>query len=284
MSTEAPVALRADACPEPEQLAAYIDGGLPPAERTTVERHLVGCADCRDVVGETVRTVRDLPSVIEVAPSRWKRLTVAGGVLAAAAAVVLMVRLQQPSLYYVPEMAGLVKATGETRPITARLTGGFAYAPPPSPTRGAGSQASIEVAGAAEAVRAVAARTPTPSGDAALGVANVFLGDLPQAVVALRKAAASGDSRILSDLSAVLLAEAERTGSNATAKEALDAADAAVRDPNAPIEAFFNRALALEALPSPDAPEAWRTYLARDSNSDWAAEARLHLERLTRRD
>src|SRR5262245_15997523 len=124
MTTEAPVALRADACPEPEQLAAYIDGTLAPAERTTVERHLVDCADCRDVVGETVVTVKQFPHVVDVKPSRWKWVAAGGGVLAAAAAVLLVVQVQGPRSGEIPELTRLAQAVGQERVIEPRLTGG----------------------------------------------------------------------------------------------------------------------------------------------------------------
>src|SRR5215471_6052156 len=59
----------ADACPGPEQLAAYVDGMLAPADRTDLDRHLAGCADCREVVGDTreaLGTLRDGRR-----PGRW---------------------------------------------------------------------------------------------------------------------------------------------------------------------------------------------------------------------
>jgi CHAT domain-containing protein len=47
-------------------------------------------------------------------------------------------------------------------------------------------------------------------------------------------------------------------------------------------KATFNRALVLEQLKHNDAAAAeWRTYLASDGSSPWAAEARQHLQRLT---
>src|SRR5262245_17961319 len=96
MTTEAPRALTADACPDPEQLAAYVDGGLPPDERTVVESHLSECADCRDIVGGAV-AASPAPRPVVLRPARGKWIAVGGGLLAAAAALVMVVKLQQPS-------------------------------------------------------------------------------------------------------------------------------------------------------------------------------------------
>jgi|CXWL01.1.fsa_nt_gi hypothetical protein len=43
-----------DTCPPAEQLAAYVDGVLPPAERAVVEKHLATCEDCYEEVAATL--------------------------------------------------------------------------------------------------------------------------------------------------------------------------------------------------------------------------------------
>jgi anti-sigma factor RsiW len=47
--------LLARACPEPPQLAAFVDDQLPLQERTAVIVHLVDCGVCRALVIQTVR-------------------------------------------------------------------------------------------------------------------------------------------------------------------------------------------------------------------------------------
>jgi hypothetical protein len=42
-------------CPTDEELAAYIDGGLSPAESRRVTEHLASCADCFELYSETAR-------------------------------------------------------------------------------------------------------------------------------------------------------------------------------------------------------------------------------------
>ena len=60
MSTEAPATLRAGACPDSEVLAAHIDGRLAPGERTTIERHLSECPECRDLVAGSVELADEI--------------------------------------------------------------------------------------------------------------------------------------------------------------------------------------------------------------------------------
>ena len=61
------------------------------------------------------------------------------------------------------------------------------------------------------------------------------------------------------------------------------AAERAVKADERLIEARFNRALALESLfLEEQARQAWQDYVARDPGSEWADEARRHLEKLQR--
>src|SRR3954465_14012767 len=111
------MAQRAGACPDPEQLAAFIDGGLPPDERTLVEEHLADCPDCRDILGGSVESLDEIraeleqkknqeltpesrpqpgpaPNVVDLKRWRAKRIVaVTVGLVAAAAAVILVVWL-----------------------------------------------------------------------------------------------------------------------------------------------------------------------------------------------
>jgi predicted anti-sigma-YlaC factor YlaD len=89
MTTGAPEALRTDTCPNLEQLAAYVEAGLPRLERTLVERHLLECADCREVVADSVAINDEMDrGAVPAVPTRiwWMGL---GAVLAAAAAIAL---------------------------------------------------------------------------------------------------------------------------------------------------------------------------------------------------
>lgn len=43
-------------CPDPEFLAAYLDGPLTPKERTFIEEHLVDCHKCRHIVSIAIKS------------------------------------------------------------------------------------------------------------------------------------------------------------------------------------------------------------------------------------
>jgi len=277
MSTAAPAAPRADACPEPEQLAAFIDGGLPPVERTTVERHLTWCGECRDIVGDAFA---ERPASAPARRPIWGRLAVAGGLVAAAAAVVLVVRSQGPSPYYVPEMSALVKVETSRRPTEGRISGGFRYAPPPIVTRGPGDTQNQQLAATAAEVRTRIADRTGAVAEAARGVTFLLTGEPTPAVTALERATAdpSASPRMWSDLAAAWLAR----GESGDAERALTAAERAIAGDSSLVEARYNRALALERLQrTSDALDAWRQYAAAEKDAGWAAEAQRHIARLS---
>lgn len=58
-STSTQTTSAAGLCPTDEELAAYIDGGLDPAESRRVTEHLVDCEDCFELYGETARFLVD---------------------------------------------------------------------------------------------------------------------------------------------------------------------------------------------------------------------------------
>jgi tetratricopeptide (TPR) repeat protein len=101
--------------------------------------------------------------------------------------------------------------------------------------------------------------------------------DRKNAVVALEKAAdrAPDDVTYQSDLAAALIA----IGDPANLKRAI--CDRALKADPRSAEALFNRAKALELLGQTDeAISAYKRYLAVDSSSPWAEEAREHIKSL----
>jgi predicted anti-sigma-YlaC factor YlaD len=42
-------------CPDPEFLAAYLDGRLTPKEKTLIEKHLIDCHKCRHIVSMAIK-------------------------------------------------------------------------------------------------------------------------------------------------------------------------------------------------------------------------------------
>ena len=296
MTPETPRSTGADgpACPDPNELAEYVDHVLPDAPRAAIERHLLDCASCRDAAVEAarfreherfdaVRGREDAVSVNTVRPFRGRWVTAATATLAAAAAVVLIVRMTAGDRARDAAIADLVAAVSSapTRPVVGRLTGGFAYAPAPSATRGAVPDAPASVRIAAAALEEKVGQGDTADARAAVGIAHLAVGDLDRAIPALEEAVSREPQQAAfsSDLAAGYLGRWQRDGREEDLRRAIDAADRALRaNPNL-LEARFNRALALAALPQADR-SGLTDYLAHDSTGPWADEARARLAQL----
>jgi anti-sigma factor RsiW len=225
-----------------------------------------------------------------VVPFRTRSwVTGVGGVLAAAAALVLIVRITAPAslpswLGGRPPFEELVLAldTQRVRPVEGRLMGGFAYKPAPSPTRGGGGADKLgrawspTVNVATANIEKFAEGNTSAGARAALGVALIVDGELDAAIAVLEQAAKDSpeEPAIHTNLSAAYLARARWWNHPEDWPKALDAADRAIAlDANAP-EPYFNRALALEGLEQTErAAQAWADYAARDRHSDWTREA-----------
>ncbi|HEX7184221.1 MAG TPA: CHAT domain-containing protein [Thermoanaerobaculia bacterium] len=114
----------------------------------------------------------------------------------------------------------------------------------------------------------------------------LLAGQPDRAIATLEQALAEkpGDPGVLSDLAAAFLVRGSAQDQPLDLIAALDCAERAVaRSPASP-EALFNRALARQRLHlSGQASRAWDEYLERDSESDWAKEARTALAALTNR-
>lgn len=99
-AAEAPAGPGAAACLDSETLAAFIDGGLSPAQRAAAEAHLAGCDRCLQL---TAAIIRAEPPPLETPRWSWLRsgwlapLTTVSAVAVAVAAW-LMVRDTQPTI------------------------------------------------------------------------------------------------------------------------------------------------------------------------------------------
>jgi CHAT domain-containing protein len=288
--------------PDAELLAEYADGLLSGAARAQLEEHLAACDDCRTVVmNATALALEDRtpthrrsgePNVVGLgARRRWVGV---GAALAAAAVLILAVPLIAPDWLADslgnrgalgrPELRDLITAVAAepTRLVAGRLSG-FPYAPPPSVSRtGASQSVSPQIKIAAATIEDLAQRQSNPTRLASLGLAYLAVGDLDRAVTTLEDASnAVADAQVHSDLSAVLIARGGRRKEDLP--RALAAAERAVHSATPPIEAWFNRALALELLGlRSQAAKAWQDYLDRDPNSPWADEARQRLAALSK--
>lgn len=100
---------------------------------------------------------------------------------------------------------------------------------------------------------------------------------LDRAISTLRQAAALSDrpAAPLADLAAALIVRAERTQAPRDLLEAYETAEQALRREPRNVAALYNRALALDRFGLVDeAAKDWRAYLAADSTSAWADDAR----------
>jgi CHAT domain-containing protein len=177
-------------------------------------------------------------------------------------------------------LSELVKASDGPRSIEGRLTGGFRYgAFTPRRTRGSAPLASVapQLLIARAELTKIALTSDAAAHDAALGVALLATGESTPAIELLQEALAEQPdaARWQSDLAAAYLARAADTASPIDLARAGDAAGHAAAIERASLEAHFNLAIVLEKL-SLDGPAhaAWREYLAADSESPWAGEAR----------
>jgi tetratricopeptide (TPR) repeat protein len=278
--------------PEAEILAAYADRALSPAERQAVERHAAGCAECRDILADTIASIEDdrrEERRVEPAPPlpfrrrRWALGVVTG--LAAAAVLVLAVQVVAPGRLASligretqPDVEELVAAFADqpNRLVEGRLSGGFPYGAPPEITRGAASIAlapGVRIAMAR--IEAAAAADSSVNSRWALGAARLGAGNVDDAIAVLTELARSNpaNAALHSDLSAAYLARARTAAGTDDARNALAAADKALAlSPGLP-EALFNRALALETTQPEQAAQAWQAVAEREPDSPWAREA-----------
>jgi hypothetical protein len=291
------------------------------SERAAVEAHVATCADCYEIMSEVLhvqeemsaeRPGMDVTPDVSSTPAAWNPAreprrdapvprpggetrvvrgvfgrrkavwSVVGGVLATAAALVLVVRLQ-PTWWtggVDPKLADLVEAVGEERTVEARLTGGFKYGPLRSPVRSGGRAGPTDnwaLLAAAGRIREEAEKDPTPENLHALGLAQVLAGQANEAIDTLSELAMRmpQSARLASDLAAAYIARAENYGAVEDNVKALQFAERATQLDPQMVEAWFNRALALKAIGSTEAVRAaWEDYLKHDSTSRWADEVR----------
>lgn len=263
-----------------ELLAMFAEGRLTADEAKEVAGHVADCAPCLQVVravNETFRDERDEPWY----RTRW--LAVAAIVACAVVAGIFVFRTTtRPS----SPVARLVELSPrEARPVEARLTGGFAWAPYRGPVRatdGAVSAQQMKLTGAAGEIVESAQRNGNADAQHAAGLALVLVQQPEEAIARLEASAKrSNDPKVWTDLGAARYLAASQLGRASLYPTALAAEDKALRiDPNLP-EALFNRALILERLGlTEDAKRAWETYLRADPSSPWAVEARSRMAQL----
>ena len=296
MAAEA-LTYRPEACPDAETLAAYLEGRLAQDERERVIAHVADCDDCYFVMTEAAQIPAPDAAVMTVEANieqplapRWRRwpasriIWASAAGLAAAASLVLAIGTGIiPWRGDSSDLRALVAAVGTDRTFEPRLSGGFVYGPVRGPVRGAaGAPASPDVRIAVASIEKEAARRQTARSLHELGIAYLVTGDVPHAIVTLEDAAnRTNTARALSDLAAAYLVRGVRENRPQDVSRALALASLAVQRDASMREALFNRASALDHLSMfDDARQAWQAYLKVDDQTGWAAEARIHLQRL----
>ena len=264
--------------PDPETLAAFVEGRLDSTAKTRVVEHLDRCDACTDDVAVAMKAPRDV----------WHRWRTVAPWLIATAAVLLIVTVPAIREAIERPFRGspvdrlIALAPSTARLVEPRLTGGFRWAQYHGPLRGNEEQvdaAALRLSGAAGELIERSARDSSAAAQHAAGVALILVQKSNEAVARLESAArGTRDATLWSDLAAAQYEAALRQGRAALYPEALASADAALRIDQRLPEALFNRALVLEKMGLTDeARRAWQRCLEVDGSSAWAAEARAHL-------
>ncbi len=280
-------------CPGAETLAAYIDGRVTAAERTEIDAHLANCEDCYLMFSEAVLQQQSERTSGDRSRYRWIPRMAAG--LAAAAGIFWAVESLKPSPENRPPTTAVIAALNELdaaagayRKFEPRLTVTFTHREmeptlrsAESPGRTASAQGDAAQKQLREAARKVeiAAKLSGAGAEGHQALAGMYfaLGQAQPAAAVLEPDAQSSDAGLLSDLAATYLARR----ADGDVQRALNLLEhAVVLDPNR-AEAWFNLGLAAGAArQTRRAEEAWQRYLLLDSSSEWATEARWHLQKL----
>jgi CHAT domain-containing protein/tetratricopeptide (TPR) repeat protein len=228
-------------------------------------------------------------------PSPWRT--------AAVAAVLLVAALGVWRIYFYQSevdkgLVALNAAYREQRPIEARITQ-LDYAPFVT-TRGPGTARfnESELRRAELTLLEALSKKPTLAGHHALGKVYLAKSEFDPAIQEFEEAL-KGDpnnAQIYADLGAAYLekgkeelakGKSDQSSSEAgkgfqyLARSLSSLSKALEHDPNL-LEALYNKALCFEYMLLPEkAKEAWEAYLAHDSQSKWAEEARRHLANLS---
>ncbi|MGH9308366.1 MAG: tetratricopeptide repeat protein [Vicinamibacterales bacterium] len=281
-------------CIDAELLASYIDERVTPAERADIDAHLARCEDCQFVHRETMQALE--ATQFEYRASRrgrtaerrrmmmGRRVAV---VLAAAAAVVVAVQVQRGEMrqrerdrLLTAALSQLDATAGAYRKYEPRLSLASAYRPLRPPIRsGSTDNSALALRSATVEMLRASGEHPLRSEErSALAAIYLTLGQLERAAdVVVPAAASTSDPALLNDAAATLLV---RNGEG-DAKRAMELLEQALTRHSDNPEALFNVALAAESTGDvARAQAAWERYLARDRSSEWAVEAREHLDRL----
>lgn len=231
-------------------------------------------------------------------PSPWRKLW-AGGARQGGywiPALAMLLAFVAGSAYYwstlhSPVNNGLMamrRSYHNSRPLEARVTGGFNYQPYER-QRGEAEMLGIDRDqlnyALAELTRAVALQ-PTGEARHALGRLYLLMGDFKQAEEQLTLAlnGLTHNAKLHSDLATIYYERSKYAEPLPLLSKAVDHYRAALEIEPRLAEAWFNLALCYEQMALfRESCASWERYLEIDAQSPWATEARAHLQRLNAR-
>jgi tetratricopeptide (TPR) repeat protein len=288
---------------EDELIDEYLADRLGPDDRQEFNGHFMIAPERQQKLRFSKALRKYVATGPKIVPGLWTRI-ISNSYLRLAASIIIVAGIGlgvYRGFFYQSEvdrgLAALQAAYPKDRPVQARLTGwGYRSF---SETRGSGSVNFDRVNhDRAEAIlRDEFARHPGAESNHALGVFFLANKELEKAIDNLRKAVELEplNAQYRSDLGAALLEKAktdksagEHEGgqdSLAKAEEELkqseDQLNKALALSPVLLEALFNRGMLDQEMGRPQqAAQDWNQYLARDSKSPWADEARRKLELL----
>lgn len=261
-----------------EVLAAFVDGHLDREQLEAVTTHLATCEECRAVIGEAVAFERE-----ETARKSPRR---AWGAVAAAAILAIIV-FPSAWIYFserdIPrkKQAVFKAEVGIGKRATAgRFSDQDAYADY-RPTRGGlenpqdvDDDRKLKLEEAAYKLLEKADKARSQEAARAAAFALVTIGDTKIGLARLERIPPTErEAATWNDIATIKLALNRPD-------EAREAIERALQHPPKMREALFTRATILRTLGDPEAAQAWNDYLAVDSTSRWADEAREKLDEL----
>jgi len=177
----------------------------------------------------------------------------------------------------------------QERPIQARLSD-LKYAPLPNQRGGAPRRDYVKAELAGSHLRMAATENPSAASLRALGQWYLTERKFDEAIDQFNKALAldSNDAKSHINLGAALLEKAKQNtgkreggGSVGNFSRSLEHLNKGLQLDSSLLEGYFNRALVYQYMMLPrDAEAAWREYLQKDSESQWATEAKENLKSL----
>jgi tetratricopeptide (TPR) repeat protein len=258
--------------PEAEDLGRFVEGTLDDPQRTAIVDHIADCDDCRIVVVDAAEFIE--PAKKE--SRKWWMGIAASLMLIAAIGGLTYRQFHDQEADVKKEYAKL-----PNRPLDARLSG-FPYVSRTT-YRGVEDEKDLQlIIMQDKAGELTELHGNDPKTLHARGVGLLLSEKGANDSIAPLQAAATAEpnnARYQSDLAVALIAAA--SGDKPMLQRALAACDRALQIDRRSPDALFNRAVALEVLGRDnDARAAYQRYLAVDSKSPWAAEARRHFDDL----